>query len=85
MDWFAGDPLWGSAALEDEWRAASLARQAVGDAAYAAAHAAGASRAWRALEEKADTKQEHNALSQVTRDILQRCREELSLGRSSGA
>ncbi|EOD20921.1 hypothetical protein EMIHUDRAFT_207945 [Emiliania huxleyi CCMP1516] len=41
----AGDPVWGSAALEDEWRAASLARQAVGDAAYAAAHAAGASRA----------------------------------------
>ena len=41
----AGDPAWGSAALEDEWRAASLARQAVGDAAYAAAHAAGASRA----------------------------------------
>ena len=45
VDWFAGDPAWGSAALEDEWRAASLARQAVGDAAYAAAHAAGASRA----------------------------------------
>ncbi|EOD26846.1 hypothetical protein EMIHUDRAFT_236391 [Emiliania huxleyi CCMP1516] len=45
VDWFAGDPTWGSAALEDEWRAASLARQAVGDAAYAAAHAAGASRA----------------------------------------
>ena len=45
VDWLAGDPAWGSAALEDEWRAASLARQAVGDAAYAAAHAAGASRA----------------------------------------
>ena len=45
VDWFAGDPAWGSAALADEWRAAALARQAVGDAAYAAAHAAGASRA----------------------------------------
>ena len=39
----------------------------------------------RSQKEKADTKQEHNALSHVTRDILQRCRDELSLGRSSGA